>query len=137
MLKKIVYSTLVLVALSGCATHQQSNELAGAVVGGAIGRQLGGTGGAILGAGMGAAIGGQQPTQTQRPNVTVQTQVIKPDPRGYRYVTPDYSMCNHWNHLEREACYRGADARAARERAIAEQQNQRIREAYRQGIEGR
>lgn len=137
MLKKIVYSTLVLVVLSGCATHQQSNELAGAVVGGAIGRQLGGTGGAILGAGMGAAIGSQQPTQTQRPNVIVQREVIKPDPRGYRYVTPDYSMCTHWNHLEREACYRGADARAARERAIAEQQNQRIREAYRQGIEGR
>lgn len=137
MLNKIIGSTLVLIALTGCATHQQSNELAGAVVGGAIGRQIGGTGGAILGAGVGAAIGGQQPTQVQRPNVTVQTQVIKPDPRGYRYVTPDYSMCTHWNHFEREACYRGADARAARERAIAEQQNQRIREAYRQGIEGR
>lgn len=137
MLKKIVYSTLVLIALSGCATHHQANTAVGAGTGAIIGNAIGGKGGAAVGALMGASIGSQQPTQTQRPNVTVQTQVIKPDPRGYRYVSPDYSMCNHWNHLEREACYRGADARAARERAIAEQQNQRIREAYRQGIEGR
>jgi len=133
-MRKIVYSTLVLLALTGCATHQQSNEMAGAVIGGVIGKQIGGTGGAILGAGMGAAVGGQQPTQPQRPNVIVQRQVITADPRGYRYVTPDYSMCTHTNYYEREACQRGADARAARERALAEQKNQRIREAYRQGF---
>lgn len=78
MLKKIVYGALVITALTGCATHQQSNELAGAVVGGAIGRQIGGTGGAILGAGMGAAIGGNQPTQRGQ-TVYVERQVIVPD----------------------------------------------------------
>jgi uncharacterized protein YcfJ len=61
MLKR-VFIISVIVALTGCATHQQSNELAGAVIGGAVGNRVGGVGGAILGAGMGAAIGGQQPT---------------------------------------------------------------------------
>jgi hypothetical protein len=91
MLKKIVYSTLVLIALTGCATHQQSNELTGAVIGGALGNRLGGTGGAILGAGMGAAIGGQQPTQQRGQTVYqqrgqtvyVERQVVVPD-RSYQ-----------------------------------------------------
>ena len=78
MLKKIMYSTLVLIALSGCATHQQSNEAVGAIIGGTIGNRLGGTGGAILGAGMGAAIGGQQPTQPRGQPVYVERQVIVP-----------------------------------------------------------
>ena len=77
MLKKIVGSTLVLIVLSGCATHQQSNQAVGAVVGGAIGNRLGGAGGAILGAGMGAAIGGQQPTQHGQ-TVYVERQVVVP-----------------------------------------------------------
>lgn len=119
-MRKIVYSTLVLVALSGCATHQQSNEMAGAMIGGVIGRQIGGTGGAILGAGMGATIGGQQPTQSQ---VIIERQVIRP-----ARVVPDYSMCNQWYHQEREACFRGAEARAQQE------QNRRNQEAYRQGL---
>jgi uncharacterized protein YcfJ len=77
MFKKLVYSTLVLITLSGCATHQQSNEAVGAIIGGTIGNRIGGTGGAILGAGMGAAIGGQQPTQRGQ-TVYVERQVIVP-----------------------------------------------------------
>ena len=119
-MRKIVYSTLVLLALTGCATHQQSNEMAGAVIGGVIGKQIGGTGGAILGAGMGAAIGGQQSTQSR---VIIERQVIRPV-----RVVPDYSMCNQWYHQEREACFRGAEARASQE------QNRRNQEAYRQGF---
>jgi len=119
-MRKIVYSTLVLLALTGCATHQQSNEMAGAVIGGVIGRQIGGTGGAILGAGMGAAIGGQQPTQSR---VIVERQIVRPV-----RVVPDYSMCNQWYYQEREACFRGAEARASQE------QNRRNQEAYRQGL---
>jgi uncharacterized protein YcfJ len=122
-MRKIVYTTLVLVALSGCATHQQSNEMAGAVIGGAIGRQLGGTGGAILGAGMGAAIGSQQPTQSNQPRVIVERQVIRP-----ATIRPDYSMCNQWNYMERESCYRGSEARARAE------QHRRNEEAYKQGL---
>ena len=117
---KIVYSTLVLVALSGCATHQQSNEAVGAIIGGTIGNRIGGTGGAILGAGMGAAIGGQQPTQR---NVIVERQIVRP-----ATIHPDYSMCTQWNHYERESCYRGAEARARME------QSRRNQEAYQQGF---
>ena len=119
-MRKIVYSTLVLVALSGCATHQQSNEMAGAMIGGVIGKQIGGTGGAILGAGMGAAIGGQQPTQR---NVIVERQIIRP-----ARAVPDYSVCNQWYYQERESCFRGAEARANQEQA------RRNQEAYRQGL---
>jgi uncharacterized protein YcfJ len=94
-MRKIVYSTLVLIALSGCATHQQSNELTGAVVGGVIGRQLGGTGGAILGAGMGAAIGGHQPTQRGQ-TVYVERQVIVPN-RSYQCQQYADRERNCWN----------------------------------------
>ena len=119
MLKKII-GVMLLLALTGCATHQQSNEAVGAVIGGTIGHRLGGTGGAILGAGMGAAIGNQQPTQR---NVIVEQQVVHPN-----IIRPDYSMCNQWNHYERESCYRGAEARARLE------QNRRNQEAYQQGF---
>jgi uncharacterized protein YcfJ len=78
MLKKLIGISLVL-ALTGCATHQQSNEAVGAVIGGTIGHRIGGTGGAILGAGMGAAIGNQQPTQPKGPTVYVERQIIVPD----------------------------------------------------------
>lgn len=90
-MRKIVYSTLVLLALTGCATHQQSNEAAGAVIGGVIGNRMGGTGGAILGAGMGTIIGGQQPTQRGQ-TVYVERQYIVPD-RAYQ--------CRHYADRER------------------------------------
>jgi uncharacterized protein YcfJ len=95
IMRKILYSTLVLFALTGCATHQQSNSAVGAVVGGAIGKQIGGTGGAILGAGMGAAIGGQQPTQRGQ-TVYVERQVIVPN-RTYqchKYVERERNCYN-------------------------------------------
>ena len=121
MFKKLVYSTLVLITLSGCATHQQSNEAVGAIIGGTIGNRIGGTGGAILGAGMGAAIGGQQPTQR---NVIVERQIVHPVS-----TQPDYGPCQPiWNYYERQSCQRGAEARASQE------QNRRIQEAYRQGF---
>jgi len=89
MLKKIFVIGAV-VALTGCATHQQSNELAGAAVGGVIGNAVGGKAGAVFGAGVGAMIGGQQPTQ--RPQI-VERQVITPAPRVEReliYREPHY-----------------------------------------------
>lgn len=97
MLKKILLVSAV-IALTGCATHQQSNELAGAAVGGIIGNAVGGKGGAVLGAGVGAMIGGQQPTQ--RPSqIIVERQVIQGNivescrPRYHR----DISQCEEKN----------------------------------------
>jgi hypothetical protein len=119
-MRKIVYSTLVLVALSGCATHQQANTAVGAGTGAIIGNALGGRGGAAVGALMGASIGSQQPTQR---NIIVERQIVHP-----AAVRPDYSVCNQWSYQEREACFRGADARAQQE------QNRRNQEAYRQGL---
>lgn len=78
MLKKIVISTLVLLALSGCATHQQANTAVGAGTGAVIGNAIGGRGGAAVGALIGASIGGQQPTH-QGQHVYMERQVIVPD----------------------------------------------------------
>lgn len=66
MLKKIFIIGAV-VALTGCATHRQSNELAGAAVGGIIGNAIGGRGGAAVGAVIGAGVGGSQPTERVQP----------------------------------------------------------------------
>ena len=65
MLKRGIL-TLSFVILSGCATHHQANQLAGATVGGVVGHQLGGTGGAVFGAAVGSVIGSQytSPQQT-------------------------------------------------------------------------
>lgn len=95
MLKKIAYSTLVLIALSGCATHQQANTAVGAGTGAIIGNAIGGRGGAAVGALMGASIGSQQPTQRGQ-TVYVERQVIVPD-RSYQcrqYVDRER---NCWN----------------------------------------
>ena len=78
MLKKLVYSTLVLIVLSGCATHQQANTAVGAGTGAIIGNAIGGRGGAAVGALMGAAIGGQQPTHQHGQTVNTDT-----DTRGW------------------------------------------------------
>jgi uncharacterized protein YcfJ len=120
MLKKIGISTLVLLALTGCATHQQANTAVGAGTGAIIGNAIGGRSGAAVGAIMGAAIGSNQPTQSR---VIVERQVVHPT-----IIRPDYSMCTQWNHYERESCYRGAEARARME------QNRRNQEAYQQGF---
>jgi osmotically inducible lipoprotein OsmB len=91
MLKKILLVGAV-VALTGCATHQQSNELAGAAVGGIIGNAVGGRGGAVLGAGLGAMIGHQQPTQRE-PQVIIERQIVQGGivescrPRYHRDIT--------------------------------------------------
>jgi hypothetical protein len=99
MLKKIVGSTLVLVALTGCGHHQQwvGPAVAGAVVGHAI-------------------------ATSNQPRVYTERVVVRPVT-----VSPDYSVCNQWYYQEREACFRGAEARAQQE------QHRRNQEAYRQG----
>lgn len=103
MLKKIGISTLVLLALSGCATHQQANTAVGAGTGAVIGNAIGGRGGAAVGALIGASIGGQQPTQRDQ-TVYVERQVIVPN-RSYQ--------CQHYIERERN-CYnmRYRDTRA-------------------------
>lgn len=103
MLKRIALSAVLAVALSGCATHQQSNELAGAVIGGAVGNRLGGVGGAILGAGVGSAIGSNQPTYQHRQPIYVE-----------RYSVPHRSyQCQQYIDRERN-CWnlRYGDTRA-------------------------
>ena len=101
MLKKLAGSTLVLIALSGCGHHQHwvGPAVAGAVVGHAIATS-------------------NQP----QPRVYTERIVVRP-----QTVHPDYSVCNQWYYQEREACFRGAEARAHQE------QNRRNQEAYRQG----
>lgn len=101
MLKKIVISTLVLLALTGCATHQQANTAVGAGTGAIIGNAIGGRSGAAVGAIMGAAVGSNQPT---RQGVYVERQVIVPN-RSYQ--------CQHYLDRERN-CYnlRYGDTRA-------------------------
>lgn len=42
-------------------------------------------------------------------------------------VVPDYSVCQQWYYNEREACFRGVEARSRQDQARREQ------EAYRQG----
>ena len=120
-MRKIVYSTLVLIALSGCASHQQANTAVGAGTGAIIGNAIGGRSGAAVGAIMGAAIGGNQPSQS---SVIVERQIVHPVS-----TQPDYGPCQPiWNYHERQSCYRGAEARARME------QNRRNQEAYRQGF---
>jgi hypothetical protein len=61
MLKRVFIISLAL-ALTGCATHQQSNQALGAVLGGAVGHHaIGGSAGTAIGAMIGGAIGGNQP----------------------------------------------------------------------------
>lgn len=67
--------TLLLVtvlALTGCATHQQANTAVGAMSGAAIGHAVGGSAGAVAGAIIGSAIGGDQPTYRSTPPVVYQ-----------------------------------------------------------------
>jgi uncharacterized protein YcfJ len=94
-MRKIVYSTLVLIALSGCATHQQANTAVGAGTGAIIGNAIGGRGGAAVGALMGASIGGQQPTQ-RGSTVYVERQVIVPN-RAYECQKYADRERNCWN----------------------------------------
>lgn len=117
MLKRIL-AVVALVTLTGCATHQQSNQGLGAVIGGAIGHNtIGGAGGTAVGAMIGAAIGGNQPTQHSQHY-----------PGHSPQLYPNYSDCAaFWNWQERQACQRGVDAR------LREEQNRRNAEAYRRG----
>ena len=94
-MRKIVYSTLVLIALSGCATHQQANTAVGAGTGAIIGNAIGGRGGAAVGALMGASIGSQQPTQRGQ-HVYVERQVIVPN-RAYECQKYADRERNCWN----------------------------------------
>jgi hypothetical protein len=100
MLKKIVIVGALL-ALTGCATHQQSNELAGAAIGGVIGNAVGGRAGAVVGAGVGAMVGGNQPIQSSPP-VVVERQIVIP-----RSATPPYTPQRNCRvFIERErGCY--------------------------------
>lgn len=93
MLKKIVSSTLVLIALTGCATHQQANTAVGAGAGAVIGNAVGGRGGAVAGAIVGSMIGSQQPTQSNQP-IYVE-----------RYVIPDRSRQCHLYLKREQNCY--------------------------------
>lgn len=124
MLKSISVIAVALV-LTGCATHQQANTAVGAVTGAVVGRAVAGHGGAVAGAIVGSIIGSEQPTRQYHAPPPV---VVVP---RYERVYPDYSMCNQWYYQERQACFRGAEARARQE------QNIRNREAYNTGRYGR
>jgi len=87
MLKKIAYSTLVLITLTGCAHNR--NWVAPAVVGAVVGHTI---------------------ATSNQPRVHTEQVIVRPS-----RVTPDYSMCNQWYYQEREACFRGAEVRAQQE----------------------
>ena len=126
-----------LIALTGCATNQQSGQAIGAITGAIVGNSVGsGAGkaaatfiGTVVGSEVGRNVGASmdRPPQVvvqQQPPVVVREQprVINVDP-----TRPDYSVCDQWNYKERQACYKGADARARAE------EHRRIQEAYRLG----
>jgi len=106
MLKRIFIVGLI-VALTGCATHQQANTAVGAGVGAVIGNAVGGRGGAAVGAVLGTAIGGQQPTQGR----VIEQQVIVQQPRYYQQTQTCYTDGQILLH-RREMCWRayGHDA---------------------------
>ena len=66
MLKKILIVAGIL-ALTGCATHQQANTAVGAGVGAVIGHAIGGSSGAVVGGVVGTAIGSQHPVTQPAP----------------------------------------------------------------------
>ena len=118
MLKRI-FAIGMLVALTGCATHQQANTAVGAGVGAVIGNAVGGRGAGAVGAVVGSMIGSQHSIHQPQPVYVYPAPVT---------VYPDYTPCAHfWNYQERQACYRGADARARQE------QNRRNNDAFRYG----
>ena len=87
-----------LLALTGCATNQQSGALAGAAMGAATGKVLGGQGGAAVGAVIGTAIGSNMGSALDQP-VIVQNQpntiLVNPTevhsyPPSVVYVQPWY-----------------------------------------------
>jgi hypothetical protein len=101
MLKRI-FIVGVIVALTGCATHQQANTAVGAGVGAVIGNAVGGRGGAAVGAVLGTAIGSQQPTHSQ-PRV-IEQQVIVQQPRYYQQTQVCYTDGGILNH-RRNMCW--------------------------------
>jgi len=108
MLKRI-FIVGVMVALTGCATHQQANTAVGAGVGAVIGNAVGGRTGAAMGAVLGTAIGSQQPTYSQ-PRV-IEQQIIVQQPRYYQQTQVCYTDGQILLH-RREMCWRsyGHDA---------------------------
>ena len=108
MLKRILIVG-ILVALTGCATHQQANTAVGAGTGAIIGNAVGGKSGAVAGAIFGSMIGSQQPTQPR----VVEQQVIVQQPRYYHQAQTCYTDGAILSR-RREMCWRayGYDAMA-------------------------
>lgn len=140
MFKKLLLVGMI-ATLTGCATHYQSNQAAGALAGAIVGNAISHGSGiraaaTLMGAAVGASLGAQQPVQPYMypaPGVVVlpgHPTYPYPYPYGYATIRPDYSVCDHWTHQERDACRRGADVRARAE------QNRLNREAYNRGFHG-
>lgn len=102
---KTLSITLVALALTGCATHQQANTVTGAAVGAVVGNAVGGTAGRNAGAVLGAVIGNNQPTQSQpQPVYQTQPQIIyQPRPMAC-YQIPIYNpygyLIGYRNHCQ-------------------------------------
>ena len=91
---RIILASIMLLALTGCATNRQNGEVLGAITGAAAGKTLGGTGGAIIGAAVGAAAGGnvgQSIDNQQSAPMVVQVpqeQIVQVAPPTVVYVQP-------------------------------------------------
>lgn len=130
-----------LIALTGCATNQQSGQAIGAITGAIVGNSVGGGAGKAAATFIGTVVGSEVgrnigASMDRPPQVVVQQQppvvvheVIREQPRVINVdpTRPDYSVCDQWNYKERQACYKGAEARARAE------ENRRIQDAYRMG----
>lgn len=99
-MKKILFVSVIMLALTGCATNRQNGEVLGAITGAAAGKTLGGTGGAIVGAAIGAAAGGavgqnMDNQQVQSAPIVVsqipQDQIYYNVPPNVVYVRPYYA----------------------------------------------
>jgi hypothetical protein len=91
-----------IVALTGCATHQQANTAVGAGVGAVVGNAIGGKAGAVMGGVVGASIGSNQPTQ---PRVVEQHVIVQPQPRYYQQTQTCYTDGAILSH-RRDMCWR-------------------------------
>lgn len=97
---RIILASIMLLALTGCATNRQNGEVLGAITGAAAGKTLGGTSGAIIGAAVGAAAGGAMGQsidgQSSQPMVAqVSPYEIYQSPPNVIYVRPYYPAPYH------------------------------------------
>lgn len=111
MLSKSILIAAMALAISGCATNEQSGRLIGAAAGGIIGNQVGGGTGRVAATAIGAVIGseaggkvGQTVDQAGHPPQPS----VRVEPRPYiverHYIHSPVSVCRERYHMAVNLC---------------------------------